>query len=224
MVFSQGTASVTFGACVLDLRTRELRTNGTATALPPKMFRLLTVLLDHRPRALSKAELHERIWDDAFVSDGTLTGLVADLRRTIGDTGGGGHLIRTVYGFGYAFSGEVSTVNAAPLNTGPVCYLICSENEIALRPGEHAVGRTREATVRIDDPSVSRRHAQITVAPNRVTLQDLGSKNGTYLNERRVHAVEVLADGDRIVVGPAHMRYRVISGDGSTLTRQRRAM
>ena len=224
MVFSQGTAVVTFGACALDLRTRELRTDGTAIALPPKMFRLLTVLLDHRPRALSKTELHQRIWDDAFVSDGTLTGLVADLRRTIGDAGSSGHLIRTVYGFGYAFSGEVSTVSAVPLETGPVCYLICSENEIALTAGQHTVGRTREATVWIDDPSVSRRHAQITVAPNVVTLQDLGSKNGTYLNERRVQVVEVLTDGDRIVVGPAHMRYRVMNGDGSTLTRQHRAM
>ena len=223
MVFSQGTAAVTFGACVLDLRTRELRTNGTAVALPPKMFRLLTVLLDHRPRALSKAELHQRIWDEAFVSDGTLTSLVADLRRTIGDAGGG-HLIRTVYGFGYAFSGDASTVSAVPLEPGPVRYLICSENEIALAPGQHAVGRTREATVWIDDPSVSRRHAQITVAPNVVTLQDLGSKNGTYLNGRRVQAMEVLNDGDRIVVGPAHMRYRVMGGDGSTLTRPRRAM
>lgn len=216
---------MTFGACVVDLRTRELKTKGTATALPPKMFCLLTVLLEHRPRALSKTELHERIWADTFVSDGTLSGLVADLRRTIGDDGGAGHLIRTLYGFGYAFSGEASVVSAAPpSDVGPVHYLMCRDGEIALTPGRYAVGRARESAVWIDDPAVSRRHAQITVARDVVTLQDLGSKNGTHLNGRRLQAVEVLTDGNRIVVGPAHMRYRVVSGDGSTLTRRGRPM
>jgi DNA-binding winged helix-turn-helix (wHTH) protein len=225
MRFSQGTAHVTFGACVLDVQTRELKAQGKTVALSPKLFRLLTVLLDHRPRAISKRELHERIWAETFVSDATLATLVADLRRAIGDVGECGNLIRTVHGFGYAFSGDASVVSAvAAPEAGPICYLLGGDSEVALSTGEHTVGRIRHSTVWIDDPAVSRRHARITVAPDGVTLQDLGSKNGTYLNARRLQTVETLNDGDEIVIGPAHMRYRVLSGEQSTVTRLRRAM
>lgn len=216
---------MTFGACVLDLQTRELKTRHKVVALPPKMFQLLTVLLDHRPRAISKRELHQRIWAETFVSDATLATLVADLRRTIGDLGESGHPIRTVHGFGYAFSGDASVVSPATASdAGPVCCLLGTDTEIALTPGEHTVGRIRHSTVWIDDPAVSRRHARITVACDGVTLQDLGSKNGTYLNARRVQTVEMLNDGDEIVIGPAHLRYRVLGGEQSTVTRLRRAM
>jgi DNA-binding winged helix-turn-helix (wHTH) protein len=221
MRFSQGAARVSFGACVLDLHTRELIARGKTVALPPKLFRLLTVLLDHRPRAISKQELHDFIWAGTFVSDGTLPTLVADLRRTLADAGGCAHLIRTIHGFGYAFSGDATVVAEVAAEAGPVGYLLGQDTQIALAPGQHTVGRIPRSTVWIDDPAVSRRHARITVAPDGVTIQDLGSKNGTYLNARRVRAAEELNDGDEITIGPAHLRYRVFGGEQSTVTRLR---
>ena len=221
MRFSRATAGVTFGVCMLDLHTRELKARGNVISLPPKMFQLLTVLLNHRPRAIAKRELHDRIWPGTFVSDATLATLVAELRRTISDAGGCADAIRTVHGFGYAFSGDASVVGAEPASEAPVGYLFGNDSEIALTPGQHTVGRIRQSTIWIDDPAVSRRHARITVAPDQVTLQDLGSKNGTYLNEHRLQTIEVLNDGDEIVIGPAHIRYRVLGGEQSTVTRLR---
>jgi DNA-binding winged helix-turn-helix (wHTH) protein len=219
MIFSGGAAQVAFGSCILDVQSRELCRNGKTTTLAPKVFRLLTVLLEHRPRAIAKRELHDRVWPGTFVSESTLVTLVAELRRVIGDAGEHAHLIRTVHGFGYAFSGDVGVVSVGTLSGHPACYLINRDSHIALQPGPHFVGRMRNSTVWIDDPSVSRQHAQIVVTPEGATLQDLGSKNGTYLNDERLETTQALNDGDRIIVGPAHMQYRVRMGDRSTVTR-----
>jgi pSer/pThr/pTyr-binding forkhead associated (FHA) protein len=62
------------------------------------------------------------------------------------------------------------------------------------------------AEVEIDDRSVSRRHALIVLRDGQAVLLDDGSLNGTYLNGERVdHAI--LADGDQIALGAAHLRY-----------------
>ncbi|MFL6260588.1 MAG: sigma 54-interacting transcriptional regulator [Thermoanaerobaculia bacterium] len=61
-----------------------------------------------------------------------------------------------------------------------------------LGPGEHLVGSTPEAAVRIEEAGISRRHAQIQIlADGGATLRDLGSKNGTFLGGRRVREAAV---------------------------------
>jgi pSer/pThr/pTyr-binding forkhead associated (FHA) protein len=68
------------------------------------------------------------------------------------------------------------------------------------------LGRSMSAEVEIDDRSVSRRHALIVLRDGQAVLLDDGSLNGTYLNGERVdHAI--LADGDQIALGAAHLRY-----------------
>jgi pSer/pThr/pTyr-binding forkhead associated (FHA) protein len=58
--------------------------------------------------------------------------------------------------------------------------------------GENVVGRVANCAVVLDDTSVSRQHAAVTVRGGRVTLQDMGSRNHTFLNgERVVTPVEV---------------------------------
>ena len=64
---------VRFGACVLDSETRELLVDGNAIHLTPKAFDLLAILIENRPRALSKTEIHEKLWPETFVSDGSAT-------------------------------------------------------------------------------------------------------------------------------------------------------
>ena len=69
---------VRFADCVLDADARTVR-RGTATIhLSPKAFDFLTVLVEHRGRALSKVELLQRVWPDVFVSD-KRTGFSADV-------------------------------------------------------------------------------------------------------------------------------------------------
>lgn len=209
---------VAFGRCVLDIDSRELTVGGEPVRLAPKTFRLLEVLLESRPRAIAKAELHERLWPGVFVSEAALSTLVADLRRAIGDLGHVSSLIRTVHGYGYAFSGQASIVPVASTSDESVsCYLLWNARQIMLEHGEHVLGRGRESRVCIDHPAVSRRHARIVLGAT-VILEDLGSKNGTFLNDRRIDGVRRLTDGDCIVVGPARMVCRIAPSDAPTLT------
>ena len=66
--------------------------------------------------------------------------------------------------------------------------------------------------------TVSRRHVRLVVGANSATVEDLGSKNGTYINDRRVTAATPLADGDRIRIGSLSFCFRVVVPSLSTET------
>ena len=72
---------VTFGGYCLDLGTRQLLHGETEVRLSPKAFDLLHVLIDNRTRAVSKEELHDRLWKDTYVTEANLAVLVTELRR-----------------------------------------------------------------------------------------------------------------------------------------------
>jgi len=67
------------------------------------------------------------------------------------------------------------------------------------------LGRHPESEISLDDISVSRRHAEIERQSDEYVLRDMGSLNGTYVNQRRVDSV-VLQQGDEILIG----RFRLI--------------
>ena len=210
---------VRFGDCTLDSETRELFRDGRPVHVSPKAFALLELLLAERPRALSKERLQEKLWPRTFVSEANLATLAAEARRAIGDSARGSSLLRTVYGFGYAFSGEVSeeSGNAAPA-PGPF-RILREDEEIPLHPGEWILGRDPKASVRIDDSTVSRRHALLRVAAEAATIEDLGSKNGTLVNGRKVGSRPTsLGDGDELQLGSVFMTFRVASTQKSTRT------
>jgi pSer/pThr/pTyr-binding forkhead associated (FHA) protein len=73
-----------------------------------------------------------------------------------------------------------------------------------LDEGAHEAGRNPEALVFLDDITVSRHHASFAVADDRLTVRDLGSTNGTYVNGQRVEATE-LHSGDEVIVGRFHL-------------------
>ena len=192
-----------FGALTLDVDSRQLSREGRAVRLSPKAFELLVALLDARPRALSKAELQERLWPDTFVAEANLSNLVAEIRDAIGDSARAPRFVRTVHGFGYAFSGEATT-NTGPDHTadsGSECWLAWGRQQFRLTVGEHIIGRDRHADIRLDASTVSRRHARLTVAEGDLQLEDLGSKNGTFCAERRITGSVRLTDGDLVRIG-----------------------
>ncbi|MGY1855683.1 FhaA domain-containing protein [Modestobacter sp. SYSU DS0290] len=76
-----------------------------------------------------------------------------------------------------------------------------------LEQGSNVLGRGTDADVRLPDTGVSRKHADVQLAGNRVTVEDLGSTNGTLVNGRRVSRQE-LADGDVIRIGHSVLVYR----------------
>ncbi len=73
--------------------------------------------------------------------------------------------------------------------------------EIDLSPGVTVLGRSPTCHVTLDDPLVSREHAQLTVRGSRVTVEDLGSRNGTLVNGDKLTSVHELRDGDRVRLG-----------------------
>ncbi|MEM7449266.1 MAG: GGDEF domain-containing protein [Myxococcota bacterium] len=66
---------------------------------------------------------------------------------------------------------------------------------------EMVLGRGTEASCRIDDSGLSRRHAKIRKVQDRFIIEDLGSTNGTWVGGRRLRGSQVLQDGDRIQMG-----------------------
>jgi hypothetical protein len=84
-------------------------------------------------------------------------------------------------------------------------FLVLEERRIDLREGEVTLGRSRGCGVVLRDPSVSRGHALLSVRQGRVTLQDLRSSNGTYVNGKRLEKETVLENGDRLVIGETEL-------------------
>lgn len=205
---------------VFDSDTREVVRKGRAVPLSPKAFDLLELLIRRRPKAVSKDEIRERLWPGTFVSPANLANLVVELRAAFGDDARAPRIVRTVPRFGYAFVADAAAPaeeKAPSRRSAPfACRLVWGPREIALDPGENLIGRERDSVVWIDDASVSRKHARIAVDDSGATVEDLGSKNGTYLRGRRIVAVSRLADGDAIRVGPASLVYRQLRATGST--------
>jgi DNA-binding winged helix-turn-helix (wHTH) protein len=214
------TMRIRFGECVLDSDTRELLVRGAPVHLSPKGFQFLELLLENRPRALSKSEIHEKLWPETFVSDGTLTSLLAEVRTAIEDDAHEPRFVRTAHRFGYAFSGMAEKIHSPRRASAPrVAYrLFWGAREIALEEGETILGRDPDATAFIDHTSVSRRHARIVIGGESATVEDLQSKNGTFLGGRRLDAPAALADGDELKIGSVAMRFRVFPLSGSTAT------
>jgi hypothetical protein len=159
---------------------------------------------------MSKAELQQMLWPSTFVEETNLAGLVVQLRRALQDPAEKPNFIRTVYGFGYRFVGDVDSSGASTKSTSHVVrlFLVFPDRPVPLLEGANVVGRAVEATIQIDRPGISRRHAQITVAGAKAILEDLGSKNGTRLNGRPVSGGAELSDGDRIQIGEVEAVFR----------------
>jgi len=211
---------VRFGDCVLDTDTRELFRKDQPVHLQPKVFRLLELLVENRPRALAKAEIHERVWPGTFVSEATLASAISDIRAAIGKGGRDSPFIRTVHGFGYAFAGPAAEDRPHPTTPGDEALLVWESGEAGLSMGETTIGRGSGVSLRIDDRSLSRRHARITISETGAVLEDLGSKNGTFLSDAQVTGSQGLMDGDEIRLGSVHLVFRRPGLDASTATLQ----
>lgn len=207
-----------FGDLMLDLGTRQLLRAGAELRLSPKAFELLRLLIENRPRAMSKDDLIERLWPDTYVAEANLPSLIAEIRAVAGDHADEPRFIRTIRRFGYAFCGTV-TDDELPSGATPLgSWLMCEGRQIRLADGENIIGREPEATAWLDFFTVSRRHARIVIAGGRATLEDLGSKNGTQLRGQRISGAVELTDGDEIRIGSVVLSFRMPMRPGSTVS------
>ncbi|HEY8549999.1 MAG TPA: winged helix-turn-helix domain-containing protein [Vicinamibacterales bacterium] len=206
-----------FGEFVLDTDARELYRGTEAVRLSPKALRLLELLVDARPRALAKDELMGELWPDTFVVEANLSNLIGELRAALGDCARQPRFIRTVQRFGYAF------VDAPPrAGTARRWLVTWPEGRLELTEGTHVVGRG-EGDVQLVPRSVSRAHARLSVAADRLTYEDLNSKNGSFRDGQRLRGAVEVRNGDVITVGTVALTFRRIRDD-STETIERNAL
>jgi DNA-binding winged helix-turn-helix (wHTH) protein len=210
-----------FAGFSVDTDTRQLLKGGREVHLSPKAFELLLLLIDERPRALSKTELQEQLWPSTFVGETNLATLVAEIRRAFGESAQDARIVRTVHRFGYRFVADVSDGDPAVDHRGQQAsemYLATPDQRYPLATGTAVIGRARDAAIRIDAGGVSRQHARIVVNEGEATIEDLGSKNGTFIDGRPISGSCVLRDGSEIRIGPVALTFRVASPTIATET------
>ena len=190
----------TFGDFVLDCGTRQLLRGGQELHVSPKELALLELLLRARPRAVSRTRLRAAIWPDAHVGETSLHVLVSQLRATLGDDAHEPRFVRTVPGFGYSFPASADA-DGKPAAAGQRLWLETEASSFELCEGENVLGRDEHLATRVDGPGVSRRHARVVVHAGRAVLEDLASKNGTFLDGERVVSPRALEDGATIRLG-----------------------
>ena len=106
-----------FGICELDLGRVVLHRDGREIKLEPKVFDVLSYLVQHRGVVVRKEELLDELWGDRFVSESALTTRIKLVRQAVGDDGNRQEVIRTVHGRGYEFIADVTVIDdpvAAP--------------------------------------------------------------------------------------------------------------
>ena len=209
-----------FGGFTLDDGTRQLLSTDGERHLSSKAFELLTILIVNRRRAVSKTEVQERLWPATFVQETNIAGLIAEIRRALGDTASKPLFVGTVYRFGYRFLGEVIDDSAptrpGPFRTGP--FLLFDQRQILVMEGANIIGRAADAAIQIDSPGISRYHARIVVSNGAAILEDLGSKNGTHLNGVRITQAATLADANEIRLGAVVLTFRIAPPTNPTET------
>jgi DNA-binding winged helix-turn-helix (wHTH) protein len=168
--------------------------------LRPKVMDLLTALASRPGEVLSKGELLDLVWSDVTVGDASLVVAVGELRSVLGDRTDEPSYIETIPRRGYRLVAAVEGLS--PRNDARTRFsLIGKAGIIPLAGGRTVIGRDAACDVHLDSDHVSRHHAALEISGDRVLIEDLGSKNGTYVGERRIEGSVQLRPGDCIRFG-----------------------
>jgi pSer/pThr/pTyr-binding forkhead associated (FHA) protein len=158
------------------------------------------------------------LWPATFVVEKNLANLVSEIRDAIGDDPSKPRFIRTVHRFGYAFRETDPRAESAASRGGVSFRLNWVNGHVTLEEGEHVLGRDPDVEIYLNSSGVSRRHARITISAGGATIEDLGSKNGTFVGNQRMDGSRSLRDGDIIGVGSVKLTLRVLQASSSTET------
>ena len=209
---------LTFHDLTFDAAGRRVSRGGQEIRLTRKAFDLLAMLVERRPDAISKDDIHARLWPDTFVAEITLHSLVSEIRRAIRDDANKPQFVRTVHGFGYAFMDEGDEAPpAAPQRRRVRGWLIWEAERLQVFDGDNLFGRGDADVVELPSTTVSRRHARISFEDD-PWIEDLGSKNGTFVGDRQVTSRVRLTDGDRVRFGSFLLTFRVAQPADATAT------
>jgi DNA-binding winged helix-turn-helix (wHTH) protein len=202
-----------------DSDQKALLRGGEPVRLTPRAFRLLELLILRRPKAVSKRDLLDYVWCGNIVEEANLKTIVLEIRSALEERGGRPEVIRTVYGYGYAFAGQVEEEADSGTESQAVVSVRWNTQSVLLPLGAHLIGRRPDCGVAIDEPSVSRVHARLEITRDVLRIEDLRSKNGTFIDGKRIAAPTELLNRCEIVIGEVSVQLaRLDSGDASTQT------
>jgi DNA-binding winged helix-turn-helix (wHTH) protein len=220
---------VAFGPFTFDATARQLLCESRPVHISPKAFELLALLIEQRPAAVAKSTIHQRLWPDTFVSDGNLTVLMTELRHALADDAKQPLYMRTLHRFGYAFIGSTTDASTRVTTAAAAqCWLVSANDRAPLAIGDNVVGRgsvaqvrvglDRAADLRVDPAGISRRHALVVVSDATVTVEDLSSKNGTFVDGLRVTGTIQIESGTEIRLGSVSFYFRCAADLSATQT------
>lgn len=217
-----------FGLFRVDARERLLFHAGNVVPLAPKLLEALLLLVRRAGQLVTREELTRELWPDTYVDEGAPAKNLWLLRKVLADAGGSADVLQTIPRVGYRFTGDVlrtarrSAGARIPSRTHLFdCRLSRAGKKTRLQDGAWVLGRDPEADVFIDMSNVSRRHARIVVDGARATIEDLGSKNGTFVRGVRIESPTPLSNGDEIHLGSVRLLFHAVSGPASTQTQSR---
>ena len=234
---------VRFGSFMFDSGPRELvrlepapptprRAPGTPDPAPrpihlsPKAFDVLEILLARRPNVVSKDVLLLEVWPGKVVEEANLAIVVGEVRKALGDDSKSPAIILTVARRGYRFAAEAWDLDEPSSPKGGRTpdagfvrwWLSWNDKTLPLREGENIVGRHPSSGVWIDGTSVSRIHAGILARSGRVVVEDRGSRNGTFVDGKRISGPHVLVDGTTVTFGSENTVFRQWSDEAAAGT------
>lgn len=228
--------SFRFGEFELDVAAYTLHRTGQRIKLEKIPMEVLVLLVQKADILVNRTEIQAALWgSDVFVDqDAAINTAIRKIRRALGDDPEHPRFVETVVGKGYRFIASLDThdanvrlkdgrvdgggVSSDRLRHHPPNYLVTrGKRQFVLDRGENLLGRDPEATVYIDHPSVSRRHARISIHSARAVLEDLRSRNGTFLDGRRIEMPTEIHHGAIIGLGPITLTFLVLPAAASTL-------
>jgi DNA-binding winged helix-turn-helix (wHTH) protein len=208
--------SFRFAEFQLDTAAYALSRGGKRIKLEKLPMELLILLVGSAGTLVDRRAIQTALWSaGVFVEHDPATNTaVRKIRLALEDDAEKPRFVETVVGKGYRFIAAVErNTERSPF---AACCLTRGRQEFTLGGGDNVLGRDPKAHVYIEHPSVSRRHAQISIWPHRAVLVDLESRNGTFLSGQRIDSPTEVRHGAIIGLGPITVTFRILSGPAST--------
>jgi DNA-binding winged helix-turn-helix (wHTH) protein len=195
--------------------------DGQFVRLRPRAMDVLICLALASGKLASKQNIIDAVWRTEYVSEHALTQVIAELRSALGDDARNPIYIENIPRRGYRLVAAVTpvAVSVPAARDASLPFKLQSEDgDHPLTQGPNINGRMGDADICIDRTEVSRCHARIAVVGTTATIEDLGSKNGTFLNGERLEGPALLANGDEIWIGRSVARLRFLIEGEPTMT------